>query len=71
MIVTLTYPCSKQINTPCCQSLIKKGILNKISFRKRKNIFQKKLSTDIGELKKVKKIFVMGDKTKKKLWNES
>lgn len=39
--------------------------LNKIRFRKRKNIFQKKLSMDNGELKKVKKIFVMGDKTKK------
>lgn len=47
----------------CVQRLEKDliGILNKVS---KNNIFQKKLSTDVGELKKRKNIFVEGDKTK-------
>lgn len=35
------------------------GILNEIRFRKSKNIIQKKLSTYIGQLIKVKKIFLL------------
>lgn len=54
-IAILIYPCLKLINTPIPamkemsefdKNLI--GILNKIRFRKR-NIFLKKLSMDIGE----------------------
>lgn len=39
------------------------GILNIIQFKKSKNVFQKELSVKVDEMKRTRKILIMGNRT--------